>query len=491
MEEYALPILSDGGSLISAAADLFNASRDRALKEHLNDKNNALQEKIANRRNELEERMNDLRVKQQEALANADRKQQVELADKNRKLQWEITLFTEYSRRQSALKEINQRFYTDNFPLYIRMENYCDLVEVGKVPAVKIVFSPPVIDAGNGNNHALNGIDVLMTARMTRFLNELYSDENGINPFCEYVGNAWRNKQFRGQSAYRYIFNEFSGEPFMIVDCEVVREYLAFQVCYWLPGDETYRICQVLDGIRMDSFLKKGIDGNPDFDYDAVIDVIIALAEISAGTMVDLYQMASGNLEEPCFFKKFSDILARLPEEGGLRRRVEQLAVRQYLKLADSKKEKLADPGKGKPEQYSVLLLGSHGNSRVGRFQNSVAFIHTSLLLAEFLSRREDDGFAAHYFSAAWETWCTLFGLPASIFLELFEQGNIREIFLEELRRDSAMEGALQRLFFYRDRPYALEYCKMLNILAEWSEEDWICNPELYQITSEEAETSV
>ena len=66
--------------------------------------------------------MNDLRVKQQEALANADRKQQVELADKNRKLQWEITLFTEYSRRQSALKEINQRFYTDNFPLYIRME---------------------------------------------------------------------------------------------------------------------------------------------------------------------------------------------------------------------------------------------------------------------------------------------------------------------------------------------------------------------------------
>lgn len=66
--------------------------------------------------------MNDLRVKQQEALANADRKQQVELADKNRKQQWEITLFTEYSRRQSALKEINQRFYTDNFPLYIRME---------------------------------------------------------------------------------------------------------------------------------------------------------------------------------------------------------------------------------------------------------------------------------------------------------------------------------------------------------------------------------
>lgn len=43
MEEYALPILSYGGSLISVAADLFNASRDRALKEHLNDKNNALQ----------------------------------------------------------------------------------------------------------------------------------------------------------------------------------------------------------------------------------------------------------------------------------------------------------------------------------------------------------------------------------------------------------------------------------------------------------------
>lgn len=469
-----------GGDILSAIVDYVNASRERALREHLDAKNRDLQERIENERNRLQEKMNNLQLNQQKALAEADRELQVTLAQKNRKLQWEISLFTEYCQRQRALKEINQRFYTDNFPLYIRMENYCDLVPFGKAPAVKIVFSPPFIDGGDGRDHVLTGIDVLMTARMTGFLNELYGDENGINPFCEYVGNAWRNKQFRGQSAYRYIFNEFSSEPFMIVDCEVVRKYLTFQVCYWLPGDETYRICQVLDGIQIDPLLGKRVDGKREPDYDALIDVIISLSQISVGVMVDLYQMTSGELHAPRFLKKLPDIVAGLPGAGSLGSRVEQLAMRQYLRLADPDKE-----NKTETEQYPELSAEDYGYSRIKRFQNSVAIIHTYLMLAKLLAEGDDISLAERYFLAAWEGWCLLFGISASDFQELYEQKNIRKIFLEELRNDSDMEEALLQMVSYRSEPYAANYFPMLDTLAGWFEEDVFSNPELYQIQLE------
>lgn len=462
---------------MSAIVDYVNASRDRVLREHLDAKNRDLQEKIEDKRNCLQEKMNALQLNQQKALAEADRGLQVALAQENRKLQWEISLFTEYCQRQRALKEINQRFYTDNFPLYIRMENYCDLVPFGRAPAVKIVFSPPVIDEGGGKDHVLAGIDVLMTARMTGLLNELYGDENGINPFCEYVGNAWRNKQFRGQSAYRYIFNEFSSEPFMIVDCEVVRKYLTFQVCYWLPGDETYRICQVLDGIPIDPLLGKGVDGKREPDYDTLIDVIISLSQISVGVMVDLYHMTSGELHVPRFFKRLPDIAARLPEAGGLRSHVEQLAMRQYLRLADPEKENTVET-----EQYPALSAEDYGYSRIKRFQNSVAIIHTQLMLAKLLTEEGDISLAERYFSAAWEGWCSLFGISASGFQELYEQDNIRKIYLEELRSDSDMEEAMQQMVSYRSEPYASKYFSMLDTLAGWFEEDVFSNPELYQV---------
>lgn len=464
-----------GGDILSAIVDYANASRDRALREHLDAKNRDLQKRIEDERNHLQERMNALQLNQQKALAEADRELQVTLAQENRKLQWKISIFTEYCQRQRALKEINQRFYTDNFPLYIRMENYCDLVPFGQAPAVKIVFSPPVIDEGGGKDHVLAGTDVLMTARMTGFLNELYGDENGINPFCEYVGNAWRNKQFRGQSAYRYIFNEFSSEPLMIVDCEVVRKYLTFQVCYWLPGDETYRICQVLNGIQIDPLLGKGADGKREPDYDALIDVIISLSQISVGIMVDLYHMTSGGLHAPRFLKKLPEIVAGLPEAGGLRSRVEQLAMRQYLRLADPEKENTAEK-----EQYPALSAEGYGYSRVKRFQNSVVIIHTRLMLAKLLAEGDDISLAEQYFSAAWESWCSLFGISASDFQELYEQKNIRKIFLEELRSDSDMEEALLQMVSYRSEPYASKYFPMLGTLAGWLEEDAFSNPELY-----------
>lgn len=125
----------------------------------------------------------------------------------------------------------------------------------------------------------------------------------------------------------------------MIVDCEVVRKYLTFQVCYWLPEDETYRICQGLDGIQIDLLRGKKVAGKRGPDYDALIDMIISLSPNFVGVMVDLYHMTSGELRAPRFLKKLPDIVASLPDSGGLHSHVEQLAMRQYLRLQIQKQK--------------------------------------------------------------------------------------------------------------------------------------------------------
>lgn len=57
-------------------------------------------------------------------------------------------------------------------------------------PAVKIVFSPPVIDHENRSGHVLEGIDVLMTARLTRFLQKTFDNDSRNVALYEYLGNA-------------------------------------------------------------------------------------------------------------------------------------------------------------------------------------------------------------------------------------------------------------------------------------------------------------
>ena len=114
-----------------------------------------------------------------------------------------------------------------------------------------------------------------------------------------------------------------------------------------------------------------------------------------------------------------------------------------------------------------------------------MAIIHTYLMLAKLLAEGDDISLAERYFLAAWEGWCLLFGISASDFQELYEQKNIRKIFLEELRNDSDMEEALLQMVSYRSEPYAANYFPMLDTLAGWFEEDVFSNPELYQIQLE------
>lgn len=77
-------------------------------------------------------------------------------------------------------------------------------------------------------------------------------------------------------------------------------------------------------------------------------------------------------------------------------------------------------------EQYPALSAKGYGYSRIERFQKSVEIIHTRLLLAKLWAEGDDLSLAGRYFSAAWEGWCSLFGISASGFQELYEYAKYR-----------------------------------------------------------------
>lgn len=521
------------GDLLSLLSNQNIASKDRELKLELAERNERLQKELEEHKAKLQVRMQKMNLKQKKAMDADNRKLQIQLSRENRQLQWDLAVFAEYSRRKHALWEIGRRFQAEQFPLYIRKENYYDFITPDHAPAVKIVFSPPVIDHENRSGHVLEGIDVLMTARLTRFLHKTFDNDSRNVALYEYLGNAWRDKMFRGQSAYRYIFNEFSSEPFIIVDCEAVRGYLTFQLCYWMPGFSEYKVLQVMEGFPMEGILYEAMrkrveewestcfsgmmaagmteeavkELNPEefynrmllqkereitggggkapafhyqyaaSDYDAVIDVVALLAEIFIGVIVDLYQMSTGNLHVPCFLDSLKETAALLPEKDGLRDRVEQMAVKQYLKFADPDRE-----GSLREDEYMQEALESASEEllRPAYDQPSTAMILCRLILAEILEGSGDTDGGRRYFESAWKGWCRLLGLPDNGIEDLVKEPNVKEALLDEFRNDSDIDLVLLRFHQCAGQQCAAEYKHMINRLMELYDDDWSNNPHLY-----------
>lgn len=522
-EEIALQVaggaMSAGNNMLQMFVDQYNICRDRELKLQLAERNERLQKELEEEKGRLEMRIEEMHLAQERASGMADRELQVRLSRENRQLQWDLAVFNEYVRRKNALWEISKRFQAENFPLYIRKENYYDFINFDHSPSVKIVFSPPVIGGENGSSHMLEGIDVLMTARLTKFLHKIFDVEKEGASLYEYLGNAWRDKKFRGQSAYRYIFNEFSSEPFIIVDCEAVRGYLTFQLCYWMPGFQEYQVLQVLDGFPVKGVLYESMRGRTEKwestsfaqmknagmspqemkelcpreyrnafllqkereiagnsakeigfeyqydakDYDAVIELVSLLAEIFIGVLVDLYQMSTGKLHSPCFLDSLRRTTALLPKRDGLRDEVEHMAVKLYLGFADPDK-------KERPQG----LLGQE------RCQDSTAVIISRLILADILYQTEDREDAVTYFESAWKGWCHLLGLPEKGLGHVLAKQNIKEAILDEFRNDPDIGTVLQKFREYRQFPYAAKYKEMVDMFINWYDDDWADMPHLY-----------
>lgn len=447
------------GSVISSCVNTYVAKKNRELQKSLSEAQLSQQKKLADRQIQISEDQmklqkaiaeNNLRL--QAAIAEKNLRQQMELSHENRELQKQLAVFTANAQRETALlntrEGIEENFSVSNFPLYIRKSSYANAVE-DITRRVKIVFSPPSIGNPGEGVSGYTGSDIVMTSWLTRFLQEHVPEE-----YYEYLGSAWRDDRFRAQSAYRSIFNEFSSQPFIILDCDILRNSFNFRICFWAPGGETYCVRQIITDFKTNDLLmesartrarqwreevykpliKSGktieelrvlfpqeinnevcLEKEEELqkivktckvsrysyiteDYDYCIKMVSQLNAIAVGIFLDLYHMTMGNAARPFMLGRLSRLIQEFPDSPHCRMKaeVENWVVNEYWDFTEELlKFKKKDP---------YVFLASGNNSLIG----INCKIETARILIQ-LSRKKE---ASQLLEECRDDWCeTMLGI--------------------------------------------------------------------------------
>lgn len=348
----------------------------------------------------------------EEAIAHENFQLQIELFQEERKLRKEMVAEIAKAQKETALEntreQIEKEFNVNNFPLYIRKSNYANALDEDIVNKVKIVFSPPSLGNYRNGGGDYEGSDIIMTSQMTQFLQDNVSYDE-----YEYLGSAWRDDRFRAQSAYRSIFNEFGDQPFLILDCDILRNSFNFRICFWAPGSANYCVQQIITDFKTDKLLmesarnrakvwrdevytplqKNGMTREelktlfPDEmsnetclekeeklqkiagtiflnaysynaqDYNYCIHIISQLNGIAVGIFLDLYHMSSGNIQRPKMLKKIPKIFAQFPNSQNcrLKKEVANWVIEEYISFVEYIEKQLKEKSKN-GMNYSIPM---------------------------------------------------------------------------------------------------------------------------------------
>lgn len=389
------------GAVISACVNTHTAQKSRQLQESISKEQlrqqkdlameqRELQKDISREQMELQREISENSCRLQAAIAEKNLQQQMELSHESRELQKQLALFNAAAQRETALLNTKTgtetNFNVNNFPLYIRSSSYDNAAE-DVTRKVKIVFSPPSINTPEGGN-GYAGSDIIMTSWMTRFLQENIPDN-----LYEYLGSAWRDDRFRAQSAYRSIFNEFSNQPFIILDCDILRNSFNFRVCFWAPGSEDYRVQQIITDFKTNDLLLESARNRARIwhrevyepltesgmtvkelralfpqeinnevclekeqqlqkivrhctinqysfmteDYDYCMQMISQLNAIAVGMFLDMYHMTIGNTSCPVMLKRLSGLIDKFPDspQCNMKQQIAEWIIKEYMDFAE------------------------------------------------------------------------------------------------------------------------------------------------------------
>lgn len=475
------------GSIISALASMHVAKKSRQLQESLSKEQMRQQKDMALKQMEISKEQiklqreiyeNNCRLKA--AIAEKNLKQQMELSYENRELQKQLALFNANMQRETALlntKEgIEDKFSVDNFPLFIRNSSYTNATE-DITRKVKIIFSPPKEDVYEGS-------DRLMTSWMTYFLKE-----NIPGNLYEYLGSAWRNDQFQAQSAYRNIFNEFHNQPFLILDCDILRDSFNFRICFWAPGSEDYQVQQIITDFKTSNLLlesarKRAMAWRKEVyermiengktkeelrilfpeemnnenclekeeelqkiashysisqysfsqeDYNYCIEMIFQLSAISVGIFLDMYHMAIGNISSPVMLKRFSSLIDKFPDslQCNMKHQVEEWVINGYIDFAEQL-EKLQ-----KENTHSFVLPGD--------FSAAMVNCRTGIIKVLFQLSRDTE--ARQFLEETNKKWCEcIMGIRKEQLFQKLEKKDFFDFIVQAMLTDRELTSEMDDL---------------------------------------------
>jgi len=157
---------------------------------------------------------------------------QQQLAAYNRETQ--LIIAEEQRKTALALPEINQ--IVQNWPLRIFPSQIINAYKGdGPVP-LRVIISPPEVEYDkNGNPTKFPKIEEFLASGLRKLLNKHYPFGDQSRP-TQLLDGAWDSNRFHGGTSIMVLFGMLKSEPTLVLESNVVGNYLNLKVAYWGLG---------------------------------------------------------------------------------------------------------------------------------------------------------------------------------------------------------------------------------------------------------------
>lgn len=144
----------------------------------------------------------------------------------------------------NAGREIAQKYpeyqkIIDNWPLKILPSQLLTNPANNAPKPLRIFLTPIKIQGNNDLQATIATWELHLAQSLREFLGKNYPLSSQERP-VECIAKAWKNQEFEHESTIKSLFEILKFEPTLILELEIIGEYLNFRIAYWGIAETTY-----------------------------------------------------------------------------------------------------------------------------------------------------------------------------------------------------------------------------------------------------------
>jgi len=172
---------------------------------------------------------------------------QQQLAAYDRETQLKLALH----QRETALQLPEIQKAINNWPLRMFPAQLLRSERNNQIIPLRIFLSAPQLQSAQLSEvaQALPEIEQKLTQNLSEFLSRNYPLSSQERP-TEFLPGAWDSKRFRRESSIKALFEMLKSEPTLILESELVGDYLNFRMAYWGFGQKSYCYQTIISGLN-------------------------------------------------------------------------------------------------------------------------------------------------------------------------------------------------------------------------------------------------
>lgn len=144
-------------------------------------------------------------------------------------------------QRETALQLPELNKILDNWPLKLFPSQLLGSHNSNERIPLRIFISPPQIQSVRlpELTQFISEIEHNIAQSVSEFLGQNYPLNNQERP-TEFLAGAWESHRFHREASIKALFEMLKTEPTLILESELVGDYLNFRIAYWGLGQKTY-----------------------------------------------------------------------------------------------------------------------------------------------------------------------------------------------------------------------------------------------------------